>query len=222
MIQHLNIGAEIKGLYRKDIYEIPTEILRELVVNAVMHRNYLLNSYIQVSIFDDRVEIVSPGGLFGGLTIKDILDGRSSIRNEILADVFLKMKLVEHWGTGLKRISSICQENGIEMPTYKADFSFFSATIKRNISAKVLQSQKSTSLNVPSYDPLTVPLNDRESQILKILAKNPRTTAREISQKLSVAEKTIKRDFENLKRHGLIERQGSKKSGSWSIISIKA
>ena len=51
LIQHLNIGAEIKGLYRKDIYEIPEEILRELVTNAVMHRNYLLSSYIQICIF---------------------------------------------------------------------------------------------------------------------------------------------------------------------------
>lgn len=71
LIQHLNIGAEIKGLYRKDIYEIPEEILRELVTNAVMHRNYLLSSYIQICIFDDRIEIVSPGGIFGGLTIQD-------------------------------------------------------------------------------------------------------------------------------------------------------
>ena len=95
LIQHLNIGAEIKGLYRRDIYEIPEEILRELVTNAVMHRNYLLHSYIQICIFDDRVEIVSPGGIFGGLTVEDILGGRSSIRNGVLADAFLKMRLVE-------------------------------------------------------------------------------------------------------------------------------
>ncbi|MBQ3921750.1 MAG: putative DNA binding domain-containing protein, partial [Spirochaetales bacterium] len=61
LIQHLNIGAEIKGLYRRDIYEIPEEIWRELVTNAVMHRNYLLHSYIQICVYDDRVEIVSPG-----------------------------------------------------------------------------------------------------------------------------------------------------------------
>jgi len=224
LIQHLNIGAEIKGLYRRDIYEIPEEVLRELVTNAVMHRNYLLNSYIQICIFDDRVEIVSPGGIYGGLTIQDILAGKSSIRNEILADTFQKMQLVEHWGSGLKRIRELCKENGIEEPTYTASFSFFTATVKRNNSntqnkgTNVPLSEEDVPLNVPLNEE-NVPLSDRTQKIIACINEKPNITAKEISDIIGVNEKTIKRDIAELKEKGIIIREGSKKTGYWKILA---
>ncbi len=234
LIQHLNIGAEIKGLYRRDIYEIPEEILRELVTNAVMHRNYLLNSYIQICIFDDRVEIVSPGGIFGGLTVEDILGGRSSIRNEVLADAFLKMRLVEHWGSGLKRIRELCAENGIEEPTYTASYSFFTATVRRGWDGQKDEVKRESSPNVPLNVPLNerddplnvplteaaVPLSEREKNILDSIQTNPRITAKEISDMLGVNEKTIKRDIAELKEKKIIVREGSKKTGFWKILAV--
>ena len=208
LIQHLNIGAEIKGLYRRDIYEIPEEILRELVTNAVMHRNYLLNSYIQICIFDDRVEIVSPGGIYGGLTVSDILGGKSSIRNEILADIFQKMRLVEHWGSGLKRIRELCAENGIEEPTYAANHSFFTATVKRS---NAYTQNKGT--NVP-LNKENVPLSDRIQKIIACIKEKPNITAKEISCIIGVNEKTIKRDISELKEKNIIIREGSKKQAT--------
>ena len=131
VLQHINIGAKIEGLYRKDIPEIPAEAIRELIVNAVMHRNYLAHSYIQVCIYDDRLEITSPGGLYGGLTIEQMLKGSSSIRNELVADIFLKMGIVEKWGTGIKRIHDLCKEHGLGEVLYSADDFSFTATIMR-------------------------------------------------------------------------------------------
>ena len=84
VLQHINRGARINGLVREDIYELPVAAIRELIVNAIMHRNYLEHSCIQVSVFDDRIEILSPGGLYGGLTKKEMLSGRSSIRNRLI------------------------------------------------------------------------------------------------------------------------------------------
>ena len=100
-------------------------------MNAVMHRNYLAHSNIQVCIFDDRIEIANPGGLYGGLTIEKMLSGISSIRNELVADVFLKMGIVEKWGTGIKRIRELCKEHGLNEVVYSADEEFFTATIYR-------------------------------------------------------------------------------------------
>ena len=65
VLEHINLGAEIKGLHRVETYEIPEEAIREICTNAVVHRNYLQRSYIQVAVFDDRVEIKSPGALYG-------------------------------------------------------------------------------------------------------------------------------------------------------------
>ena len=86
--KHLNVRSEIRGLNREDIYEIPLEVLREALVNALMHRDYsITGTQISVEVYDDRVEIVNPGGLLKGLSVRDL--GTVSIRrNELIADLF--------------------------------------------------------------------------------------------------------------------------------------
>lgn len=101
VLEHINLGIEINGLYRKEQYELPEAVIRELILNAVIHRNYMMSSCIQVAVYDDRVEISSPGSLFGTLTLEEALSGRSSIRNKVIAGVCEKLGIVEGWGTGL-------------------------------------------------------------------------------------------------------------------------
>lgn len=219
LIQHLNIGAEIKGLYRKDIYEIPEEILRELVTNAVMHRNYLLSSYIQICIFDDRIEIVSPGGIFGGLTIQDILEGRSSVRNEVLADAFLKMQLVEHWGTGLKRIREICVENDIEEPSYTATSSFFTATVKRKSFKQkdTLANDGQTSEQLSLLDKMSNKEQDRIKIIAEYLLQNFLIQKSEAAKLLNVEDKTVQRLLTKAVDLGILESNGEYKSTTYKL-----
>lgn len=107
------MGAEINGLVRTDTYELPTEAIREAIVNAMTHKNFLDRSCVQVAVYDDRVEITSPGMLYGGLTIEQIKEGGSKIRNRCIAEVFSRMKIIESWGTGIKRMFSSCKEYGI-------------------------------------------------------------------------------------------------------------
>ena len=223
LIQHLNIGAEIKGLFRKDIYEIPEEILRELVTNAVMHRNYLLSSYIQICIFDDRIEIVSPGGIFGGLTIQDILEGRSSVRNEVLADAFLKMQLVEHWGTGLKRIREICVENDIEEPSYTATSSFFTATVKRKSFKQkdTLANDGQTSEQLSLLDKMSNKMSNKEQDRIKIIAEyllqNFLIQKSEAAKLLNVEDKTAQRLLTKAVDLGILESNGEYKSTTYKL-----
>ena len=223
LIQHLNMGAEIKGLYRKDIYEIPEEILRELVTNAVMHRNYLLSSYIQICIFDDRIEIVSPGGIFGGLTIQDILEGRSSVRNEVLADAFLKMQLVEHWGTGLKRIREICVENDIEEPSYTATSSFFTATVKRKSFKQkdTLSNDGQTSEQLSLLDKMSNKMSNKEQDRIKIIAEyllqNFLIQKSEAAKLLNVEDKTAQRLLTKAVDLGILESNGEYKSTTYKL-----
>ena len=81
VLRHINHSAEIDGLVRKDRYELPVGAIREMIINAVCHRNYMDNSYVQVAIYDDRLEVTSPGMLYGGLTLEEAISGRSKIRN---------------------------------------------------------------------------------------------------------------------------------------------
>jgi ATP-dependent DNA helicase RecG len=111
---HLNLNAEIKGLQREEDYEIPVVALREALLNAFVHRDYIRNRDIKVAVFDDIVEIISPGALPHGITLDDISNGRSELRNKVLAKLFKELGYIETWGSGIARIKEICSENHID------------------------------------------------------------------------------------------------------------
>lgn len=116
VLRHINKSAEINGIVRRDIYELPIRAVRGAIVNAVTHRSYVDDSCIQVSIYDDRVEILSPGMLYGGLDMEEALKGKSKCRNAAISEAFYYMGIIEGWGTGLERIQKSCREYGLKKP----------------------------------------------------------------------------------------------------------
>ncbi|MDW7694042.1 ATP-binding protein [Flammeovirgaceae bacterium SG7u.111] len=118
ILNHIHLKADIKGLYRNETYEIPQVSLREALVNAVVHRDYVNGGRdIKVGVYDDIVNIVSPGSLPNSLTMEDIFNGRSEARNRVVANVFKELGLVEQWGTGINRIIHACEEFGLKTPS---------------------------------------------------------------------------------------------------------
>jgi predicted HTH transcriptional regulator len=98
VLRHINMGAEIEGEYRKDVYELPISAIREMIANAILHRSYLDKSCVQVCLYDDRLEVSSPGMLYGGLDLKTAKLGKSTCRNEVIAEAFHYMHIVEAVG----------------------------------------------------------------------------------------------------------------------------
>lgn len=98
------ISATFQGLYRQDHQAIPPEAVREALLNSVIHRDYGRSASTLVSIYSDRLELVSFGGLLKDVELKDVLMGSSVCRNKRLADVFYRLKLIEAYGTGLRKI----------------------------------------------------------------------------------------------------------------------
>ena len=88
VLRNIHLGANIVGIYRQDVYEIPPDAIRELIINAMVHRSYLDHGTIQVAVYDNRLEITSPGKLPMGQTIERMKEGYSKIRNEALAHAF--------------------------------------------------------------------------------------------------------------------------------------
>ncbi len=129
--KHLNVRSEIRGLNREDIYEIPLEVLREALVNALMHRDYsITGTQVSVEVYDDRVEIVNPGGLLKGLSVRDL--GTVSIRrNELIADLFFRLHKVERIGMGIRKMKEAMVAAGLREPTFASD-AFFRATFQRS------------------------------------------------------------------------------------------
>ncbi|MCM1038388.1 MAG: putative DNA binding domain-containing protein [Ruminococcus sp.] len=134
VLRHINMGAEIGGVYRNDFYELPISAIREMAANAIVHRSYLDKSCVQVCIFDDRIEVLSPGTLYGGLDVETAKRGKSTCRNEAIAGAFHYMRIVEAWGTGIPRIISRCEEYGLSEPLFEEFGNNFKVTIFRKVS----------------------------------------------------------------------------------------
>ena len=103
--KHAMRGSDFSDIRRKDIWSIPVKMLREVVINALVHADYSRRGTpTRVAFFDDRIEIESPGLLLPGLTIEDIKQGVSQIRNPVIARVFRELDFIEQWGSGIPGI----------------------------------------------------------------------------------------------------------------------
>lgn len=213
VLKHINLGAEISGLIRTDAYELPTEAIREAIVNATTHRNFLDRACVQVAVYDDRVEITSPGMLYGGLTIEQIKEGGSKICNRCIAEVFSGMKIIESWGTGIKRMFSSCREYGIREPELLEIGDSFRVNLYR---PSYNQSQKS----VPEITPKSVlkNLNKTQQKIVDIIMKNSKVTQTEIAAQLDVSLSAVKKSMKEIVKTGVLVRVGANKGGYWAVV----
>ena len=109
----------IADIYREDIYELPMDSVRELISDAVCHRSYLSPGSIQVAIYDDRLEITSPGRLSPDLTINHLIEGNSRVRNIAIGAAFQYMHIIERWGSGIPRVFEDARMYGLGDPEIK-------------------------------------------------------------------------------------------------------
>ena len=137
VLRNIHMGARFKGVYRQDVYEIPPDAIRELIVNAIVHRSYIDHSSIQIAIYDDRLEITSPGRLPLGQTIERMKQGYSKIRNEALASAFEYMGYIEHWGSGILRVLQEVRDAGLPEPEFLGGDTDLRINIYRNGSETV-------------------------------------------------------------------------------------
>lgn len=221
VLKHINLGAEISGLIRTDAYELPTEAIREAIVNATTYRNFLDRACVQVAVYDDRVEITSPGMLYGGLTIEQIKEGGSKIRNRCIAEVFSRMKIIESWGTGIKRMFSSCREYGVREPELLEIGDSFRVNLYR---PSYNQSQKSVPEIAPESIPEITPksvlknLNKTQQKIVDIIMKNPKVTQAEIAAQLDVSLSAVKKSMKEIVKTGVLVRVGANKGGYWEVV----
>ena len=131
VLRNIRLGAAIEGLVRKETYELPLEAIREMIVNAHCHRNLTDASCVQVAVYDDRLEVTSPGGLYNGLTYEEIMNGHSKLRNKGIANIFLQMGFIEAWGTGIRRIRQAAEQYGLPNPDIQVFDDMFRVNLYR-------------------------------------------------------------------------------------------
>ncbi|MBQ7265673.1 MAG: putative DNA binding domain-containing protein [Firmicutes bacterium] len=192
VLNHINLGASIGGLYRKEEYELPPDVIREMISNAVIHRSYLIEEKIQISIYEDRIEVVSPGTLYGGLDFKTIKIGRSKCRNQAIADIFQYMNIVEAWGTGIPRMIKACKKYGLNEPVFEEFGDSFKVTVYRKQANKQINNQTSEQTSKQADKQSDKQINKRTSKhmkdILEYMLDVKEATAKEIAKAVGLSD----------------------------------
>lgn len=215
VLEKINRGMRIQGMYRQDRYELPVDSVREIIANSVAHRSYLEPGNIQVALFDDRLEVTSPGMLLNGVSIKKMKEGYSKPRNRAIASAFSYMKIIEKWGSGIPRILRECSEYGLPEP----EFIDFDGDFRVNMYRQLPEKDWSHTDDTKHDTNDTISEND--TKVLNLIKENPSITQAELREKLQVSIVTVKRLMADLQKRGLIERQGSSRKGKWIIIGQK-
>lgn len=179
---------EIEGSYRKKVELIPEEAFRETVANALIHRVWDLNAKIRISMFDDRIEVISPGGLTNGITTNEYLSGMISIRkNPIISNVFYRLGIVEIFGTGILRI-----KNTYEDSVKKPIFNVTTNTIK---------------IILPIYNSNYI-LEKGEDAIFEILKKSKNKSISEILPHVDYGRTKLKEILKKMEKEGVVKIDG--------------
>ena len=237
VLRNIRLGATIEGLVRKEKYELPPEAIREMIINAHCHRNLLEESCIQVAIYDDRLEVTSPGGLYNGLTYEEVMNGHSKIRNKGIANIFSQMGLIEAWGSGIRRIFTAAEEYGLPRPKFQEFDNMFRVELFRNSFSMIRERQdigetsekhrrsigeasekcRSNTGEIFTEDQ-RIELNDTQKKIIKLLLEDRRLSAARLAEKIGVASRNVETNIRKLKAYGILVRHGSPKNGYWEII----
>lgn len=212
--RNTRIAAKFDGFKRIDIEEYPYTAIREAIVNAVCHRDYSIENNVFVNIFDDRVEVISPGSIPNNLTIEEVR-GKSIPRNRILLELFERLgsDYVERTGTGFDRMEELMLMHGLKKPKYEATQAFVEVTFHG-------PGEKIFDLIRPSneIDLREVGLNERQIKALNYLQEKRTLTRKEIEKFLHTTKKTTARDLSELIEKGFVKREGESKKAKYKLV----
>ena len=216
VLRNIHLGATIVGIYRQDIYEIPPDAIRELIVNAMVHRSYLDHDMIQVAVYDNRLEITSPGKLPMGQTLERMKEGYSKIRNEALAHAFSYMNLIEHWGSGIPRIIEKVKAAGLREPEFIGGEVDLRINIYRGqVDDTVDINDRSTAVKMPLNRRKTadkVPVNEQEQQIYKYVLENVGITTTQAMELLGIKQRRTREILGKMVERGWLKKEGASRS----------
>lgn len=187
----------IQGAEREKVEKIPEAAFREAIANALIHRVWDIDSQIRVSMFDDRIEVVSPGGLPAGITEEEYLSGKLSVlRNRNLANVFYRLGFVEIFGTGIMRIKQLYEESLL-----KPDFEVSENTIK---------------IILPLFENV-LDLTEDEKIIYQVLSKNIMKPMSEIAPYVPFGKSKITQLLKDMKQKGIVSIEGKGRGTKYII-----
>ena len=201
---------------RKNKPEYAERAVLEAMVNHFIHRDYtVMGGEVHLDIYDDRLAVTSPGGMYNGMLIQDldIADVSSERRNPILANVMAQLDYMEKRGSGLTRI---CNETQA-LDGYKDELKPVFKSTPTQFQTIIFASSDNQNVGDFVGDMSETKLTERQQKILNLIKESPTISAKQMSETLSVTTRTIERDLSLMKKAGVLKRKGKDNNGVWVI-----
>ena len=202
---------------RKNKPEYAERAVLEAMVNHFIHRDYtVMGGEVHLDIYEDRLTITSPGGMYNGMLIQDldIADVSSERRNPILANVMAQLDYMEKRGSGLTRI---CNETQA-LDGYKDELKPVFKSTPTQFQTIIFASSDNQNVGDFVGDMSETKLTERQQKMLNLIKESPTISAKQMSETLSVTTRTIERDLSMMKKAGVLKREGKDNNGVWIII----
>jgi len=189
--KHESVALAIRGARHEEKWSLPVVAVREAIINAVVHADYAQRGApIRLSLFDDRLEVENPGLLPFGLTVEDILQGVSKLRNRVIGRVFKELGLIEQWGSGIARMVTACRDAGLADPVFDEVGWHFRVTIRKERVAR------------EAADPI-------EQAILRLLGDGKGHTTAEVARAIGRTPRATRTRLAGLVARGVLTEVGS-------------
>lgn len=197
-------------LKRVERWQFPLQAIRELILNAVVHKDYTNPTDVIIKIFDSSIEISNPGRLMSGLTVDDLLTDsyQARHRNKLLAEIFYLTGDIEKYGTGFIRIRKWLTE----YPELNYQFTDLKDFIRVTLSVNADSVVDSVVESVVESS------EKSEKKIIDLIKKNPHITQQELAKVTGLSKRGVEKNISILKANGIIKRVGPNKGGYWEII----
>lgn len=209
--------ATIEKLYRVDVRDYPEVAVREALLNLLVHRDYSFSASAFISIYEDRIEFVSIGGLMPGIDLEDVMVGISVCRNQDLANVFYRLHLIEAYGTGMGKIMKAYESMQVK-PVIETTKNAFKIILP-NINAKY--ETENATVKTKSDTPVTVhtekELSNEEEKILEYARKYGAITRNDVIGLLEVSASTAARVIRKMVKTNLLEQKGKARNTHYTI-----
>lgn len=211
--------ATIEKLLRIDVRDYPEIAVREALLNLLVHRDYSFSASAFISIYTDRIEFVSIGGLMPGIDLEDVMVGISVCRNQDLANVFYRLHLIEAYGTGMGKIMR-AYDGMAEKPTFETTKNAFKIILP-NINAKYEISNNFAPVENPVEESVIVPQHEtasKEDKVLEFVEANGEITRADVEELLGVSSSTASRLIKKLVKSNLLKQHGKARDTKYTII----
>lgn len=201
--------STFEKLYRIDQRDYPEVAVREALLNLLVHREYSFRASALISIYADRIEFTSIGGLVSGVTLNDVKMGISVCRNVKLANVFYRLELIEAYGTGIRKIMDAYEETGMEPQIETSDNAF--KIVLPNLNFRMEKNGRENAISdSPGH-------SESEKKVLALAGKQGTVTRKEIEKLLGIGQSTSGRLIKRMVEEGLIVQVGKGKSTKYRL-----